>query len=207
MRSYFATDFPDSPRNRLLQRLITDVETIVVPSEPGSLILENNLIKEYRPRFNVRLKDDKSYPSIAVTLGEPFPRVLVTRKRDIPGARYFGPYTDVGQLRRTLAIIRRLYTVRSCQDKLPEERRERPCLDYLHRTLPRPCMGWQDMPDYQRMVEDVVDFLEGRTQDVRVKGAGSDAARRASGRTSSGPGRCGTRSAGSTGWTSRPPSR
>jgi excinuclease ABC subunit C len=169
VRSYFAGDFPDSPRNRLLQRLIDDVETIVVPSEPGSLILENNLIKEYRPRFNVRLKDDKSYPSIAVTLGEPFPRVLVTRKRDIPGARYFGPYTDVGQLRRTLAIIRRLYTVRSCQDKLPEERRERPCLDYYIGRCRAPCMGWHDFPEYQRMVEDVVDFLEGRTQDVRVK--------------------------------------
>jgi excinuclease ABC subunit C len=169
VRSYYATDFPDSPRNRLLQRLITDVETIVVPSEPGSLILENNLIKEYRPRFNVRLKDDKSYPSIAVTLGEAFPRVLVTRRRDIPGARYFGPYTDVGQLRRTLAIIRRLYTVRSCHDKLPEERRERPCLDYYIGRCRAPCMGWHDLPDYQRMVEDVVDFLEGRTQDVRVR--------------------------------------
>ncbi len=169
VRSYFATDFPDSPRNRLLQRLIGDVETIVVPSEPGSLILENNLIKEYRPRFNVRLKDDKSYPSIAVTLGEAFPRVLVTRRRDIPGARYFGPYTDVGQLRRTLAIIRRLYTVRSCHDKLPDERRERPCLDYYIGRCRAPCMGWHDMPEYQRMVEDVVDFLEGRTQDVRTR--------------------------------------
>jgi excinuclease ABC subunit C len=169
VRSYFATDFPDSPRNHLLQRLITDVETIVVPSEPGSLILENNLIKEYRPRFNVRLKDDKSYPSIAVTLAEPFPRVLVTRRRDIPGARYFGPYTDVGQLRRTLAIIRRLYTVRSCQDKLPEERRERPCLDYYIGRCRAPCVGWQDMPDYQRMVNDVLSFLEGKTQDVRAK--------------------------------------
>src|SRR5918996_4455842 len=123
VRSYFAADFDASPKNRLLQRLIADVETIVVPSEAQSLILENNLIKEYRPRFNVRLKDDKSYPSIAVTVGEPFPRVLVTRRRNIPGARYFGPYTDVGQLRRTLAIIRRLYTVRSCQDRLPEDRR------------------------------------------------------------------------------------
>jgi excinuclease ABC subunit C len=169
VRSYFASDFPDSPRNRLLQRLIDDVETIVVPSEPGSLILENNLIKEYRPRFNVRLKDDKSYPSIAVTLGEPFPRVLVTRRRDIPGARYFGPYTDVGQLRRTLAIIRRLYTVRSCHDKLPDERRERPCLDYYIGRCRAPCMGWHDLPEYQRMVEDVVNFLEGRTQDVRVR--------------------------------------
>ena len=169
VRSYFATDFPDSPRNRLLRRLIADVDTIVVPSEAGSLILENNFIKEYRPRFNVRLKDDKSYPSIAVTLNESFPRVLVTRKRDIPGARYFGPYTDVGQLRRTLAIIRRLYTVRSCQDRLPEDRRERPCLDFYIGRCRAPCVGWQDMPEYKRMVTDVVHFLEGRTQDVRTR--------------------------------------
>jgi excinuclease ABC subunit C len=169
VRSYFATAFDESPKNRLLQRLIADVETIVVPSEAQSLILENNLIKEYRPRFNVRLKDDKSYPSIAVTLGDPFPRVLVTRRRDIPGARYYGPYTDVGQLRRTLAIIRRLYTVRSCPDDLPNERRERPCLDYHIGRCRAPCVGWQGEEDYRRMVADVVDFLEGRTGDVRQK--------------------------------------
>jgi excinuclease ABC subunit C len=169
VRSYFATDFPAGPRNQLLQRLIADVETIVVPSEAQSLILENNLIKEYRPRFNVRLKDDKSYPSIAVTLGEPFPRVLVTRRRNIPGARYFGPYTDVGQLRRTLAIIRRLYTVRSCHDVLPEERRDRPCLDYHIGRCQAPCMGWQAEADYRRMVEDVVQFLEGKTGDLRTR--------------------------------------
>jgi excinuclease ABC subunit C len=169
VRSYFATDFDASPKNRLLQRLIADVETIVVPSEPQSLILENNFIKEYRPRFNVRLKDDKSYPSIAVTLADPFPRVIVTRRRDIPGARYYGPYTDVGQLRRTLAIIRRLYTVRSCTDNLPAERRERPCLDYHIGRCHGPCVGWQSMEDYRRMVEDVVDFLDGRTSDVRQK--------------------------------------
>ncbi len=169
VRSYFAADFDSSPRNQVLQRLIADVETIVVPSEAQSLLLENNLIKEYRPRFNVRLKDDKSYPSIAVTLADPFPRVLVTRRRDIPGARYFGPYTDVAQLRRTLAIIRRLYTVRSCQDDLPRERRERPCLDYYIGRCKAPCVGWQDMADYREMVTDVLQFLEGRTQDVRVK--------------------------------------
>jgi len=169
VRSYFATDFDASPKHRLLQRLIADVETIVVRSEAQSLILENNLIKEYRPRFNVRLRDDKSYPSIAVTLAEPFPRVLVTRRRDIRGARYFGPYTDVGQLRRTLAIIRRLYTVRSCHDDLPRERRERPCLDYYIGKCQAPCVGWQDEPSYRRMVDDVVHFLEGRTQDLRVK--------------------------------------
>jgi excinuclease ABC subunit C len=169
VRSYFATDFDVSPKNRLLQRLIADVETIVVPSEAESLILENNLIKEYRPRFNVRLKDDKSYPSIAVTLGDPFPRVIVTRRRDIPGARYYGPYTDVGQLRRTLAIIRRLYTVRSCADDLPNEPRDRPCLDYHIGRCRAPCVGWQSEADYRLMVEDVVDFLEGRTGDVRQK--------------------------------------
>src|SRR4051794_17589717 len=169
VRSYFATDFADSARNRVLQRLIADVETIVVASEAQSLILENNLIKEYRPRFNVRLKDDKSYPSIAVTLNEPFPRVLVTRRRNIPGARYFGPYTDVGQLRRTLAIIRRLYTVRSCHDDLPAERRDRPCLDFHIGRCKAPCVGWQAIEDYRRMVDDVLQFLEGKTGDLRTR--------------------------------------
>jgi excinuclease ABC subunit C len=169
VRSYFSSDAAASPKLRLLQRVIGDVETIVVGSEGEALILENNLIKEYRPRFNVRLKDDKSYPSIAVTLGEPFPRVLVTRRRDIPGAKYYGPYTDVGQLRRTLAVIRRLYTVRSCHDDLPREQRDRPCLDYHIGRCQAPCVGWQSEADYRRMVADVVDFLEGRTQDVRQK--------------------------------------
>jgi excinuclease ABC subunit C len=169
VRSYFAADFASSPKNLLLRRLIADVETIVVASEAQSLILENNLIKEYRPRFNVRLKDDKSYPSIAVTLADRFPRVIVTRRRDIPGARYYGPYTDVAQLRRTLAIIRRLYTVRSCADDLPAEQRERPCLDYHIGRCQAPCVGWQTEQDYRRMVSDVVDFLEGRTVDVRQK--------------------------------------
>jgi len=169
VRSYFAADFSDSPKHQLLRRLIADVETIVVGREAESLILENNLIKEYRPRFNVRLKDDKSYPSIAVTLGEPFPRVLVTRRRNIEGAKYFGPYTDVAQLRRTLAIIRRLYTVRSCSDDLPREQRERPCLDYHIGRCKAPCVGWQTAADYQAMVRDVLDFLEGRTGDVRQK--------------------------------------
>ena len=167
VRSYFSSNPDESPKPRLLRRLIADIETIVVASDAESLILENNLIKEYRPRFNVRLKDDKSYPSIAITVGEPFPRVLVTRRRDLPNARYFGPYTDVGQLRRTLAIIRRLYTVRSCADDLPRERRDRPCLDYHIGRCRAPCVGWQDEGDYRRMVEEVLRFLEGKTQDVR----------------------------------------
>lgn len=169
VRNYFIADFDGSPKNRLLVRLIDDVETIVVPSEPQSLLLENNLIKEHQPRFNVRLKDDKSYPSIAVTLREPFPRVLVTRRRDIPGARYFGPYTDVADMRRILAVIRRIFTVRSCSDDLPAERRERPCLDFHIGRCLAPCVGWHDQVEYRRMIDDVLDVLGGRTGDVRAR--------------------------------------
>jgi len=167
VRSYFSADHALSAKNQWLVRHIADVETIVVANEAQSLLLENNLIKEYQPKFNVRLKDDKSYPSIVVTVGEPFPRVLVTRRRDFGGARYFGPYTDVALLRRTLAVVRRLYTVRSCHDDLPRERRERPCLDYHIGRCRAPCVGWQAQEDYRAMIAEVLDFLEGRTVDVR----------------------------------------
>src|SRR6185436_4485286 len=169
VRSYLSADVPDNPIHRLLLRQIADVETIVVASEPQSLLLENNLIKEYQPRFNVRLKDDKSYPSIAVTLKEPFPRVLVTRRRDIPGARYFGPYSDVGEMRRALALVRRIFTVRSCDDDLPLDRRERPCLDFHIGRCLAPCVGWQDQAAYRAMIDEVVAFLEGNTVDVRTR--------------------------------------
>lgn len=169
VRSYFATDFDDSPKNRWLQRTIADVETIVVGNEAQSLLLENNLIKEYLPKFNVRLKDDKSYPSIAVTLGDPFPRVLATRRRDIVGARYYGPYTDVGDMRRTLGLVRRMFTVRSCTDDIPRERRERPCLDYHIGRCKAPCVGWQSETAYRGMIGEVIEFLEGRTVDLKAR--------------------------------------
>lgn len=169
VRSYFATDFPDSPKHRLLQRRIADVETIVVVNEAQSLLLENNLIKEYQPRFNVRMKDDKSYPSIAVTVGEPFPRVIATRRRDIAKAKYYGPYTDVGDMRRTLGIVRRMFTVRSCPDNLPVERRERPCLDYHIGRCKAPCVGWQSAASYRAMIDEVIDFLDGRTVDLKAR--------------------------------------
>jgi excinuclease ABC subunit C len=169
VRSYFLNDHAGSPKSQLLVRHIADVETIVVPDEVQSLLLENNLIKTYQPRFNVRLKDDKSYPSIAVTVKEPFPRVLVTRRLDLPGARYFGPYTDVTLMRRSLALIRRIFTVRSCSDDLPREQRERPCLDYHIGRCPAPCVGWQDQASYRLMIDEVLDFLGGKTVDVRAK--------------------------------------
>jgi excinuclease ABC subunit C len=165
--SYVAQDAERSPEQAALLQQIADVDTIVVPSEAEALLLENNLIKEYQPRFNIRLTDDKSYPRIAVTLREPFPRVLVTRQLDLSGARYFGPYTDVAVLRQTLSIIRRLFTVRSCTWDLPREAPARPCLDYHIERCRAPCVGLQTQDDYRRMIDDVLLFLDGKTTDVR----------------------------------------
>ena len=166
--SYFGPDGGETPERAALVSQIADLETIIVPSEAQALLLENNLIKEHQPRFNIRLTDDKSYPRIAVTLAEPFPRVLVTRRVTIPGARYFGPYTDVATLRQTLKIIRRIFTVRSCHWDLPREAPDRPCLDYHIERCRAPCVGLQSAADYRRMIDDVVVFLEGKTVDVRI---------------------------------------
>jgi excinuclease ABC subunit C len=166
---YFSPDQQTTPERAALAEQIADVETIIVPNETQALLLENNLIKEHQPRFNIRLRDDKSYPRIAVTLGEPFPRVLVVRRVSLEGARYFGPYTDVATLRRTLSIIRRLFTVRSCHYNLPADAPERPCLDYHIERCKAPCVGYQSEADYRRMIDDVVLFLEGKTVEVRTR--------------------------------------
>ncbi len=165
VRSYFAQDLV-SPRIVAMVRRVADVETLVVPTEAHALILEANLIKEYRPRFNVALRDDKSYPYIKVTVAEPFPRVMVTRRLLDDGARYFGPYTDVSAMRRALNVVKRLFTVRSCHYDLPRETPERPCLDYFIKRCHAPCMGWQEAASYRAMIDDVVAFLDGRTNDV-----------------------------------------
>ena len=169
VRSYFGPDHEDVVKHQALVRQIAAVDTIVVPTEAEALLLENNLIKAHNPRFNVLLRDDKSYPQIAVTLGEPFPRILVVRRVNLPGARYYGPYTDVGTLRQTLQIIRRLFTVRSCHWNLPGERPDRPCLDYHIERCKAPCVGYQSREDYRRMIDDVLLFLEGKTVDVRTR--------------------------------------
>lgn len=169
VRSYFSSEALNDVKHRRLLRSIADLDTIVVPSEPQALLLENNLIKEHAPRFNIKLRDDKSYPSIVVTLAEPFPRVLVVRREHIPGARYFGPYTNVATLRRTLRVIRRIFTVRSCHYQLPTESPDRPCLDYHIRRCLAPCVGYQSAAEYRGMIDDVVAFLEGRTVEVRKR--------------------------------------
>ena len=166
VRSYFASDHEASVKTRHLVRLIRDIETIVVPSEAHALILENNLIKEYRPRFNIALRDDKSYPYIKVTLNEPYPRVLVTRRFQSDGARYFGPYTDVGAMRRALNVVKRIFTVRSCRYDMPKEMPERACLDWHIGRCKAPCIGLQSLEDYRNMIGDVVQFLDGKPEEV-----------------------------------------
>ncbi len=167
--SYFGAGAAGNPKIGHLMRRAADVHTIVVGTEAQALLLENNLIKEYRPRYNVLLRDDKSYPAIAVTVNEPFPRVLVVRRVSLPGARFFGPYTDVSKLRQTLRIVRRIFTVRSCHYDLPTDAPDRPCLDYHIARCRAPCVGYQSESDYRRMIEDVLAFLDGRTVEVRAR--------------------------------------
>jgi len=171
VRSYFANDQLENPKTRHLVGLIADLETIVVPSEAHALILEANLIKEYRPRFNIALRDDKSYPYIKVTVQEPFPRVFVTRRLEDDGASYFGPYTDVGAMRRSLNVVKRIFTVRSCNYDMPAQMPERPCLDYYIKRCKAPCIFAQSQQDYRAMIDEVVLFLSGRPDEVvrRVK--------------------------------------
>lgn len=180
VKSYWAQDHLSSPKTRGLMRKVRDLDTIVVPNESHALILEATLIKEYHPRFNIALRDDKSYPYIKVTVQEPFPRVIVTRRLQDDGARYFGPYTDVGSMRRALNVVKRIFSVRSCHYNLPRESPERPCLDYFIKRCQAPCVGYQSTEDYRAMIDEVVWFLEGRTSDVvrRVRERMLDASER-----------------------------
>lgn len=167
VRSHFAVDAATSLKNREMLRRVADVDTIVVGSEAEALLLEANLIKEHRPRFNIQLRDDKRYPYIKVTVQEPFPRVYVTRRLESDGARYFGPYTEVGLMRQALEVIKRAYTVRSCRYDLPGDAPERPCLDYHIGRCRAPCVGLQSEADYRTMVDEIIDVLNGHTRGVR----------------------------------------
>ena len=166
VRSYFSGDQLESVKTRHLVNQIADLETIVVPSEAHALILEANLIKEYQPRFNIALRDDKSYPYIKVTIQEPFPRVYVTRRLEDDGAKYFGPYTDVGSMRRALNVVKKIFTVRSCNYDMPAQMPERPCLDYYIKRCKAPCILAQTQHDYRSMIDEVVLFLSGRPDEV-----------------------------------------
>ena len=166
VRSYVASDHRESVKTRHLMQQVGGLDTIVVPSEAHALILEANLIKEYKPRFNIALRDDKSYPYIKVTVQEPFPRVWVTRRLQNDGARYFGPYTDVGAMRRALDVVKRLFTVRSCNYDMPKQMPERPCLDYHIGRCKAPCIFLQTQAEYAAMIAEVIDFLTGKPEEV-----------------------------------------
>ena len=166
VRSYLAGERLESPKTRVLMRQVADLETIVVPTETAALVLESNLIKEHRPRYNVVLRDDKSYPYIKVTVQEAYPRVLVTRRLVSDGARYYGPYTEVGAMRRALNVVRRVFTVRSCSYDMPRQMPERPCLDYFIKRCKAPCVFLQSQEDYLTMIHEVLAFLDGRTNEV-----------------------------------------
>src|SRR5690349_14838061 len=171
VRSYINPDQLTSVRTIALMQQAAALDTIVVPSEAHALILEANLIKEYHPKYNIALRDDKSYPYIKVTIAEPFPRVYVTRQLADDGSRYFGPYTDVGAMRRALNVVKRIFTVRSCTYDLPKIAPERPCLDYHIGRCKAPCVLLQSQAEYRSMIDEVILFLDGRADEVmrRVK--------------------------------------
>ncbi len=169
VRSYFQDSRKREAKLRVLVRKIQDLETITTDSEVEALILEANMIKEYKPRYNVTLKDDKSYPYIRVTREE-FPRIFPTRKIVRDGSRYFGPYTDVHSMRNLLKAVRRIFPIRSCNYRLDlktvASKKIKLCLDYYIDRCPGPCQGLISEEDYGKIVQQMVRFIEGKNNEV-----------------------------------------
>lgn len=165
VRSYFHSSAKHSPKVDEMVRRIDDIEWIIVDSELEALILENNLIKKHRPRFNVRLKDDKTYPYIRVHWGDPFPKVTVTRQMVLDGSRYFGPYTSVWAVHQTMDVMRRIFPYLTC-DREITGKDKRACLYYDIKLCSAPCIGAIDQRNYRQMIDDLCDFLDGRTEKV-----------------------------------------
>ncbi|MDW8255016.1 MAG: excinuclease ABC subunit UvrC [Chloroflexota bacterium] len=164
LRSYFQASASHTPKIRKMVERIADFEFIVTDSELEALILECTLIKRHRPRYNVVMKDDKNYPYLKVT-NEPFPKVVITRRLLDDGARYFGPYADVGSVRRTLDLLNKLFPYRSC-DRPITGTDTRPCLDYHIKRCLGPCIGAVDEAGYRDVINQVILFLEGRQEEV-----------------------------------------
>jgi len=169
VRSYFRADALRDPKLTRLAAVIADFETILVGSESDALLLEATLIRERAPRFNVLLKDDRSFPYVKVTVHEPFPRVLVTRRLERDGSRYYGPFTNVKSMRRALRMIKTTFAVRTCDYPLPRQAPDRPCLDYHIDRCKAPCVGYQSQEQYGAMIEQILDVLGGRSADLRAK--------------------------------------
>lgn len=165
VRSYFHKSAQNDLKTMTLVANIDDIEWIVVASELEALILEMNLIKKHRPHFNVRLKDDKRYPYIKVHWADPFPKVTVTRKMRDDGSKYFGPYTSVWAVHKTLDVLRRVFPYLTC-DRDINGKDERACLYYDIKLCNAPCIGMIDQVSYREMISDLCDFLNGRTENI-----------------------------------------
>ncbi len=159
VRSYFQSHKNHSPKVKAMVSRIEDLEYIVTGSEVEALILECNLIKQHRPKYNISLRDDKTYPYIKVSLQEEFPRLYVARRVAKDGARYFGPYTSAGAVHETIKLLRKMFPLRSCRTL--EQRR--PCLEYHIKRCLGPCAGFVEAAPYRQMVQDVCLLLEGRS--------------------------------------------
>ncbi len=153
---------PSSPGHAEMVEAVESVECVVVASEAEALLAEQGFIKQYRPRFNIRLRDDKSYPFIGISLDEDFPRVYFTRERHRPGRVYFGPYSNAKRVRSTLEVLAKVFMFRSCTGAEPGRRSGSPCLDYYIKRCEAPCVGYISREDYRRSIDGVIDFLSGR---------------------------------------------
>jgi excinuclease ABC subunit C len=153
---------PSSPGHAEMVAAVEHVECVVVATEAEALIAEQSFIKQYRPRFNIRLRDDKSYPFIAVSLDEDYPRVYFTRERHRPGRAYFGPYSNAKRVRSTLEVLAKVFMFRSCTGPEPGRRSGSPCLDYYIKRCGAPCVGYVDREGYRVAIDGVIDFLSGR---------------------------------------------
>ncbi|MBU1072552.1 excinuclease ABC subunit UvrC, partial [bacterium] len=160
--SYFQRSGEHDPKTEQLVGNIADVDYIATANEAEALVLEDQLIKEYRPRYNIRLKDDKRYPYLRVTLQEPYPRVEVVRRIVDDGARYFGPYTNVRAMRETLKHVSRVFQVRTCHLDLPEQTVPRPCLDWQIGRCSAPCVDYDTQVAYGRRVLALIRYLAGQ---------------------------------------------
>ena len=165
LRTYFgaSTNLPNKIRRMLAQ--LDDFECIVTDSEAEALILENTLIKRYRPRYNARLKDDKTYPFLKIDTNEEFPRVYITRKVAKDGARYFGPFATAGAVRQTMDLIKKLFPYRSCTKRITGTD-PRPCLEFYINRCVAPCTGFATKEEYSAVIQQVTLFMEGDTESV-----------------------------------------
>ncbi|MEO0085797.1 MAG: excinuclease ABC subunit UvrC [candidate division WOR-3 bacterium] len=155
-----------NPRLAALMHRVREVETIVTRTEVEALVLEENLIKVNRPRYNVRLRDDKRYPYLKLTVQEKFPRIFVTRDTRADGALLFGPYTGVRELRRAVRVVKKLFQVRTCRYDLPEKKPRRPCLEFQVGRCLGPCSGDTGEAEYRQRVNDVARFLAGKSGEL-----------------------------------------